>query len=376
VALGSEQKVLMASGYEIKNLIVGAGLSGAVIAERLAAKGERSLVIDRRDHIGGNCYDYKQESITIHKYGPHAFHTNSKLVWDYLSRFTKWRYFFLKTMAYIDNALVPIPFNFNTIYALFPVALAERLIDKLLDKYEYGASVSVKELLENTDGDLKLLASFIYEKIFKNYTAKQWGIDPQDIDPSVLARVPVCVSRDDGYFHDKYQAIPLNGYTAMIRNIIESSPLIETRLNTDFKTANIAYDNLYYTGAIDEFFDYKYGELPYRSLRFDIEKIDKAYIQPSVVVNYPNNHDFTRICEHKRFLDEQAAHTIVSIEYPQAFQEGKNERYYPIETPQNRALYEKYLNEAKHLPNIHFLGRLGDYRYYNMDAAVERALNI
>jgi UDP-galactopyranose mutase len=160
----------------------------------------------------------------------------------------------------------------------------------------------------------------------------------------------------------------------MIANILKSSPLIETRLNTDFKTANIEYENLYYTGAIDEFFDYKFGELPYRSLRFDVTRIEKDHVQPTAVVNYPNNHDFTRICEHKRFLDEQAPHTIVSIEYPELFERGKNERYYPIESPQNRALYEKYLAEAKKSLNIHFLGRLGEYRYYNMDAAIERAL--
>jgi UDP-galactopyranose mutase len=365
----------MHSGGEIKNLIVGAGLSGAVIAERLAAKGERSLVVDRRDHIGGNCYDYKQDGVTVHKYGPHAFHTNDKTVWDYLSRFTKWRYFFLKTLAHIDNKLVPIPFNINTIYALFPNNLAEKTIEKLLSKYEYGVSVSIKELQENADSDLKFLARFIYEKMFKNYSAKQWGVDPKDIDPSVLARVPVSINRDDGYFHDKYQALPSFGYTAMIENILNSSPLIETRLNTDFKTANIKYENLYYTGAIDEFFNYKYGELPYRSLRFNIERIEMEYAQPSVVVNYPNNHDFTRICEHKHFLGERAAHTIVSIEYPEAFENGKNERYYPIETPQNRALYDRYLDEAKNLPNVHFLGRLGDYKYYNMDVAVARALN-
>ncbi|MDR1912718.1 MAG: UDP-galactopyranose mutase [Helicobacteraceae bacterium] len=357
-----------------KNLIVGAGLTGAVIAERLAAKGKPSLVIDRRDHIGGNCYDYNDGGITIHKYGPHAFHTNNKIVWDYLSRFTEWRYFFLKTTAHIDNQLVPIPFNIDTIYALFPNNLAEKLIDKLIAKYEYGASVSISDLQKADDGDLKFLANFIYEKVFKNYTAKQWGIDPKNIDLAVLARVPVVISRDDGYFHDKYQGIPRFGYTNMIANILKSSPLIETRLNTDFKTANIEYENLYYTGAIDEFFDYKFGELPYRSLRFDVTRIEKEYVQPTAVVNYPNNHDFTRICEHKRFLDEQAPHTIVSVEYPELFERGKNERYYPIESPQNRALYEKYLAAAKKSPNAYFLGRLGEYRYYNMDDTVDRAM--
>ncbi|MHC6203916.1 UDP-galactopyranose mutase [Breznakiellaceae bacterium SP9] len=357
----------------VKNLVVGAGLSGSVTAERLAARGEKVLVIDRREHIAGNCYDYKVDGITVHKYGAHIFHTNNKTVWDYLSRFTKWRPFCNKVLAFIDNNHVPIPFNLNTMRALFPPELASRLCEKLIEDYGFGTNVPIAELRKNSDKDIKFLSEYVYKKVFEGYTTKQWGIKPDEIDPYVLTRVPVSISRDDGYFHDKYQAIPAEGYTKLLSNILDH-PLIEVCLDTDFSKINIEYENLYYSGAIDEFFAYKYGELPYRSLRFATVRMEKEYEQATAVVNYPCNYDFTRIIEHKYFLDEKAQHTVLSVEYPETFEKEKNERYYPIENPVNRGLYEKYLARAHTLPNVRFLGRLGNYKYHDMDDVVMNVL--
>lgn len=357
-------------------LIVGCGLSGAIIAQRLKTlKNERVLIIDKREHIGGNIYDYKDEStgICVHKYGPHIFHTSIKEVWEYLSCFTKWHYFFLQPKAFIDGRKATLPFNLNTLYEVLPESLARNLEVKLIEKYGYNVKVPILELKQNDDENLKFLAEFIYEKVFKNYTSKQWGLKPEEIDPSVTARVPVYISKDNGYFQDTYQALPREGYTKMIENIIKG---IEVRLNTEFKDLDksITYDKLVFTGAIDEFFGYKFGELPYRSLNFDIRVEECEYYQEAAVVNYPNNFDFTRICEHKHFLNQKANKTIISIEYPQAFKLGQNERYYPINNAQNAALYERYLTEAKGLKNVYFVGRLGDYKYYDMDKVAKRAL--
>ena len=364
---------------KVKNLIVGCGLSGMILAERLASVcKEEVLVIDKRNHIAGNAYDYKDKEtgITVHLYGPHIFHTNNKEVWDYLSQFTAWHYFFLQPQAVIDGMKANLPFNLNTLHTVLPASLASRLEEKLITEYGYNVKVPILKLKENTDKDLQFLAQYIYEKVFEQYTSKQWGLKPEDIDPTVTARVPVYISKDNGYFQDKYQAIPRYGYTEMAKKMLDN-PLIEVRLNTDFKDLkDVEYERLIYTGAIDEFFDYKFGELPYRSLNFDIRIENTEYFQNTVVTNYPNNFDFTRICEHKYFLDEKADKTVISVEYPMAFKNGKNERYYPINNPNTQALYEKYLNEVKKLKNVHFLGRLGDYKYYDMDSTVTRALSL
>ena len=223
---------------------------------------------------------------------------------------------------------------------------------------------------------MKFIGKYVYENVFKNYTMKQWGLKPEEIDPTVTARVPVYISNDVRYFQDKYQAIPINGYTEMIANILNHKN-ITVKLNTDCKELDLNnFKSIYYTGAIDEYFDYKFGELPYRSLRFDVQTINKEYYQNTVVTNYPNDYDFTRITEHKYFLDEKSEKTTISIEYPEAFEIGKNERYYPISNEKNNSLYNKYLDEAKNNKNLHFFGRLGDYKYYNMDIAVERVLKL
>ena len=259
----------------IKNLIVGAGISGAVVARKIAEElGETVLVIDRKDHIAGNIYDYRDSKtgITIHKYGPHIFHTNIKEVWDFLSRFTEWHYFYLKPNAMIEGNPVTLPFNLTTLYEVFSPKMAERIEEKLISKYGYGIKVPILDLKNNDDEDLKFLADYVYEHVFKNYTMKQWGLKPEEIDPSVTARVPVFISHDNRYFQDKYQGIPLNGYTKMVEKILDH-PNIKVKLNTDYKDINGDFERIIYTGAIDEFFGYKYGELPYRSLVFDVRTI-------------------------------------------------------------------------------------------------------
>ena len=359
-------------------LIVGAGISGSVLANLIADRlNEEVLIIDRREHIAGNCYDCKIEDITVHKYGPHIFHTNNKEVWDYLSNFTKWRYFYLKPNVMIEGNRVSLPFTLKTLRELFSSSMAERIENKLITKYGYGVKVPILDFQKSKDKDLNFIGKFVYENVFKNYTIKKWGLTPEEIDASVTARVPIYISNDARYFQDKYQAIPQEGYTKLMENILNHKN-ITVRLNTDYKdlTNTKEFKAIFYTGAIDEYFNYQYGELPYRSLKFDILTIDKEYYQKSVVTNYPNDYDFTRITEHKYFLDEKSNKTIISIEYPQVFSLGKNERYYPINNEKNDKLYNKYLRESKKLNNVYFFGRLGDYKYYNMDLAVERVFEL
>jgi UDP-galactopyranose mutase len=374
--LGRKQEIL--EMRQVKNLIVGAGLSGAVLAERLASqKKEEVLLIDVRNHIGGNIYDYLEDNITVHKYGPHVFHTNSKQVWDYLSQFTKWHRFMYRVKAFIDGIEVPVPFNLDSLHQVFPKALAEKLEQKLLDRFGFNKKVPILQLRSTADPDLEFLAEYVYEKVFLGYTVKQWGVKPEDLDPSVSGRVPVYISRDSRYFQDKYQAIPLQGYTAMIENILRN-PLIKVELNTDFRQIKeqIKFDRLFYTGAIDEFFDYELGALPYRSLDIQFEKYPCPYLQSGPQINFPENYDYTRSVEYKYYLDEKSDHTIVSYEHPCSFEKGKNERYYPIPDSKNQALYEQYAAKAHALENVYFLGRLGDYKYYNMDQTVLRALEM
>ena len=363
-------------------LIVGAGISGSVLANLIAdGLNEEVLIIDRREHIAGNCFDYlaTDENITVHKYGPHIFHTNNKEVWDYLSNFTKWHYFYLKPNVMIEGNRVSLPFTLKTLRELFSQSMAERIENKLITKYGYGVKVPILDFQKSKDKDLNFIGKFVYENVFKNYTIKQWGLKPEEIDASVTARVPIYISNDARYFQDKYQAIPLKGYTKLIENILNHKN-IKVELNTNYKDLHKneikEFKAVFYTGAIDEYFDYRYGELPYRSLKFDIRTIDKEYYQKSVVTNYPNDYDFTRITEHKYFLDEKSNKTIISVEYPQAFSLGKNERYYPINNEKNDKLYNKYLRESKKLENVYFFGRLGDYKYYNMDLAVERVFEL
>lgn len=365
-------------------LIVGAGISGSVLANLIANRlNEKVVVVERREYIAGNCYDYLEKiesgDITVHKYGPHIFHTNNKEVWDYLSLFTKWHYFYLKPNVMIEGNIVSLPFTLRTLRELFSVSMAERLENKLIARYGYGIKIPILEFQKSRDKDLKFIGKFVYDNVFKNYTVKQWGLKPEEIDANVTARVPIYISNDSRYFQDKYQAIPSQGYTKLIENILRHKN-ITVRLNTDYKRLKDIkeFKAIFYSGAIDEYFNYCYGELPYRSLRFDIRKINKEYYQNAVVTNYPNDYDFTRITEHKYFLDEKSKETIISVEYPQAFslEDESCERYYPINNKENDSLYNKYLKEARKQKNVYFFGRLGDYKYYNMDLAVERVFKL
>lgn len=358
-------------------LIVGCGPSGSCLANRLAGSNSKVLIIDQKDHVGGNCYDYfDSNGIDIHQYGTHIFHTENQDVWNFLSRFTQWYPYQHEVKALIDGQLVPIPFNFNSIEQLFPQKMAHSLIEALLNEFPFNKKVPILKLRESKNKDLQFLAEYVYEKVFLHYTVKQWGVKPEDLAPLVTGRVPVFVGRDNRYFQAKYQGIPLHGYTAMFEKML-NHPNIEVRLNTPFDKSMLKdFDHCFFTGAIDEFFDYQYGELPYRSLKFDFLTFDRPYFQSKSVVNYPCNYDFTRIGEYKYFLGTQSDSTVVSYEYPEPFVLGKNERYYPIINEENKALYAKYLALADKLENVTFLGRLGDYKYYDMDQAVARVLKL
>lgn len=359
------------------NIVVGAGFSGAVIANLIAEKlNENVLVIDRKNHIAGNSYDYRDKNgIMIHKYGSHIFHTNNEKVWKYLKQFSDFNTYMHEVVGIIDGIKAHIPFNFNTLYQVFPQSMAVRLEEKLLKQFEFNTRVPILEFQKQDDKDLKFLADYVYQKIFLNYTTKQWGVSPKDVDGAVTARVPVYLSRDNRYFQDKYQGIPLEGYTNLVKKMLNHRN-IKVSLNTDFKTCSLNAKRIFYTGSIDEYFDYKYGQLPYRSVNFKFEEYAMEFYQSNACVNYPNNYDFTRIHEYKHYLRDKSDKTVIAKEYSEFFELGKNERYYPISSDENRSLYNKYLEEAGKLKEVYFLGRLGDYKYYNMDQAVERALDV
>ena len=354
-----------------QNVIVGAGISGAVLARLLAEKGQKVLVIDRRNHIGGNCYDYFDENgINIHKYGPHIFRTDNEEVWQFLSRFTTWHKYIHKVRASINGKEVPIPFNFTSIDSLFDSRKSQIFKEKLLAVYGENKKVPILELKKSKDEDLQELAAFIYEKVFYHYTLKQWGFKPEDLGGDALARVPVYTSYYDGYFTEKYQAIPVPSYTKIFENML-AHPNIKVQLNTDFKNLkNIQYERLFYSGPIDEFFDYKLGALPYRSLNFEFKTLPQENFQSVSVVNYTGKEPFTRITEFKHFLDKKTQKTTIAYEYPAVFELGKNERYYPIPKSENESLYNKYLALAAKEKNVYFIGRLGGYKYYSMQSAV------
>lgn len=362
-----------------QNLVIGAGLAGATIANQIATHfDEKVLVIDSKNHIAGNCYDYyDQNGICIQKYGSHIFHTNDDKVWEYLSNFCEWNTYQHKVIGVINDVETPIPFNLNSLYDVFPLDLAKRLEEKLLEKFEYNKKVPILEFKKQNDEDLQLLADFVYEKVFLNYTIKQWGLKPENIDNSVTARVPVFISNDNRYFQDTHQGIPIGGYTAMISNMLKN-PNIEIKLNTNFSDIkdSLEYNRLFFTGSIDEFFDYKFGILPYRSVYFELEEHNQEFYQKNAVVNYPNDNDFTRISEYKYYLNDKSDKTVIAKEYSENFELGKNDRYYPIPKDENTNLHDKYLKEATKLDNVYFLGRLGDYKYYNMDQVVKRALEV
>ncbi len=350
-------------------LIVGAGFAGSVLAERLAVLEEASvLIVDRRNHIGGNAYDYYNEAgILIHKYGPHIFHTNSDKVFDYLSRFTSWRPYEHRVLTSVDGQLVPIPINADTLNKLYGLNLTCHQVG------EYLAKVAEPRERIRTSEDVVVssVGRDLYQKFFRNYTRKQWGLDPSELDASVTARVPVRTTRDDRYFTDRFQAMPAHGYTRMFERMLDH-PNIKVMLNADYADLKdeVRFSDLIFTGPVDEYFDYCYGKLPYRSLHFEHQTYDKPRYQEAAVVNYPNEHAYTRVTEFKYLTGQEHPKTSVVVEYPRA----EGDPYYPIPQPQNAELYAKYKALAEALPNVHFAGRLATYKYYNMDQVVAQAL--
>lgn len=362
---------------KIKNLVVGAGFAGATIANLIATKiDEKVIIIDKKSHIAGNSFDYKDKNnITIHRYGSHIFHTNNDRVWKYLSKFANFNTYKHKVLAEIDGTYANIPFNLNTIYKVLPKSLAKTLEKKLLEYFEYNIKVSISEFQRQNDKDLKFLADYIYEKVFLGYTIKQWGVSPKKVDSSVITRVPIYISKDDRYFQDKYQGLPIEGYTKIVKKML-SHKNIKIHLNTDYNKVKGNFIRIFYTGSIDEFFDYKFGILPYRSVNFKLEEYNQEFYQNNSVINYPCNYDFTRIHEYKYYLKEKSKKTIIAKEYSEDFEIGKNERCYPILNEENQILYNKYLSESQKLDNVYFLGRLGDYKYYDMDKTISRAIEL
>jgi UDP-galactopyranose mutase len=359
-------------------LIVGAGLTGLTLAERIANElGESVILIDRRDHIAGNAYDHVDaHGQMIHPYGPHIFHTNSEKVWRHLSQFTQWRPYEHQVQASIDGRMVPIPFNFASIRALFAPAMANAMMAALVACFGQDARVPILKLRESDDPVLRQLADYVYDKVFLNYTIKQWGMRPEELDAGVSGRVPVVVGEDCRYFTDTYQAMPRDGFTAMAQNMLRS-PKIKLLLGTEFTDIKPLADvrRVIFTGPIDEYFDHSLGALPYRSLRFEFWNETRDQLQDVAVYNYPNDFDFTRITEFKHLTGSQQPGSTLVREYPQPHVPGETIAYYPIPTAQNRALYRAYAAKARAVKDrVLFAGRLGDYSYYNMDQAVAGAL--
>ncbi len=363
------------------NLVIGAGFSGATIARLLADKGEQVLLVDKRNHIAGNSYDFKDKNgILIHKYGSHIFHTSNIEVWNFLRRFSDFNTYFHKVKAVIDGIETNIPFNLDTIKDLFPESLSKKLEEKLLSNFSYNQRISILELQKYNDKDLNFLAHYIYEKVFFNYSEKHWGMSLEQLDSFVSSRVPILIGRNPNYFHDTYQGIPMSGYTSLIENMLDNQN-IEVRLSVD-SSEIISPNNcgdfkrVFNTASIDEFFGYKYGKLPYRSIRLDITELDIPYYQSNSVINYPCNYDFTRIHEFKYYLNKNCDKTVIAKEYAEDFEIDKNERCYPILNTYNQELYKKYQEDVKSIKNLIFLGRLGEYKYYDMDKAIARVLDV
>ncbi len=350
-------------------LIVGAGFAGAVLAERLASQlNQRVLVVEKRSHIGGNAYDrYNDAGVLIHPYGPHIFHTNSAEVFAYLSRFTRWRPYEHRVLASVDGQRVPVPINLDTVNRLYGLHLSafelEAFFAKLAEPREH--------VLTSEDAVVSKVGRDLYNKLFRGYTRKQWGLDPSELDASVTARVPTRTNRDDRYFADRYQAMPLNGYTRMFEAML-SHPNIKLMLNTDYREVMhlLPWSHMIYTGPIDAFFDYRYGKLPYRSLEFEHVTLPRTQFQDVGTINYPNDYAYTRITEFKHLTGQTHPQTSLVYEYPT----DTGDPYYPVPRAENQALYKRYQADADALEHVTFVGRLATYRYYNMDQVVAQAL--
>jgi len=361
-------------------LVVGAGLTGATLAERLATQaGRRVLVIDRRRHVGGNAFDAPDDQGTlVHRYGAHIFHTSSARVVRYLSGFTTWRPYEHRVLAEVDGQLVPVPFNLTALERLAPPGQAVRMTDALVAAYGADARVPVLNLLDHADPLVRAAGELAYEKVFLHYTAKQWNRRPEELERAVTGRVPVVVGRDDRYFTDTFQAIPTDGYTAMVTRML-GQPGITVATDTPYEQlcgSAVRWRRVIFTGPIDSFFDHCFGALPYRSLRFEHERVEGGRVQPVAVVNHPNDHDYTRVLEHAHFgPDRPLAATTLTREYPLPHVPGVTEPYYPVPCEESRVAYERYRAAAAGLTEpVVFAGRLARYRYFDMDQAVNQAL--
>lgn len=377
--------------YAYDYVVVGAGLSGGVLARMLAEENDKKiLIVERRNHVAGNTYDYLNDyGIKIQKYGPHVFHTNYKKVYDFITKFCEPINYSTKCEAIIDGVSTPSPFNFKTIDQFYDEKDAKKLKEKLVNYYKGKSSVTVIELLESDDVDIKKYAEFLFEKDYRPYTAKQWNLKPEDIDPSVLKRVPIVLSYGETYFYDKYEFIPENGFSELYKKMIDHRN-ITIMLETDalehitFNDNKVLYDGidlpLIYTGAIDELFNYCYGILPYRSLYFRHKNIMKTSFQNAAIVAYPQVNGYTRITEYTKMpFQENNVWTSIAYEYPVPYDKTSkvgNEPYYPVLTEDSIILYEKYAQYSKKYKNLILCGRLADFKYYNMDQVVLRALDL
>ncbi|MDD6207793.1 MAG: UDP-galactopyranose mutase [Clostridiales bacterium] len=371
-------------------VVVGCGFAGATAARVLAERGRSVLVIEQRSHVAGNCYDEKDPyGILVHTYGPHIFHTNQKKVYDFLSRFTKWYDYQHEVVGNVYGKYLPIPFNLNTLHEVYEPEKASRLETVLLQDYGEETRVPILKLRESDKEEIRELAEYVYENVFLHYTMKQWGQKPEEVDQSVTARVPVVLSRDNRYFQDAYQGMPLEGYTSLVDNML-SHEKITVCLNTSAKERLTLCEGktplldgcpfegaVIYTGAVDELFDCCYGRLPYRSLDFVFEHYEEEVYQPKAVVNYTVSEAYTRITEFKYLTGQKADGTTIMKEYSKPYQGKEGEiPYYAILNEENNALYNRYKEKAESCGNVILLGRLAEYKYYNIDAIVERAMEV
>ena len=352
-------------------LVVGAGFAGCVMAERLArGSNKKVLVVDKRPHIAGNAYDhYDDAGLLVHRYGPHIFHTNSAEVFEYLSRFTEWRGYEHRVLASVEGQLLPMPINLDTVNRLYGLDLDSGQLEAYFKKVAEPRA----HIRNSEDVVVSRVGRDLYEKFVRNYTRKQWDLDPSELDAAVLARIPTRTNRDDRYFTDTYQAMPRRGFTRMFERMLDH-PNISILLQTDYRDVlgSVSFREMVYTGPIDAFFDYRHGQLPYRSLEFRHQTLDQAQHQPVAVINHPNEHAYTRVTEFKHLTGQVHPRTSIVYEYPRA----EGDPYYPIPRPENAETYKRYQALAEATAGVHFVGRLATYRYYNMDQVVAQSLTL